>query len=324
MRQADRFWVLWGIARSLLIYYAKPGRARRDRQFYSQFIGKGALVFDIGAHVGNRVNVFLRLGARCVAVEPQPAFASLLRLFYGRNPAFTLEQAALAAAPGQVDLHISRRTPTVSTTSADWKTRVGRSPSFANVTWDETIPALTMTLDQLINRYGAPDLCKIDVEGSELAVLQGLSRPLPLLSLEYISGGRRRSGRLPGTAGMPRQIRVQLESRRTAASARDSVDLGLRNEGPPVDLAHRGSKWRPLRAAGLTGNRLSQIRKAADRPVARAEGLGLSERPCEDNVTGSQGKAACIDVVHRPNQRVERVAARVTPEVRRSFTAIDP
>ena len=186
MRQADRFWFLCGIARSLLIYYAKPGRARRDRQFYRQFIGKGALAFDIGAHVGNRVNVFLQLGARCVAVEPQPAFASLLRLLYGRNPAFKLEQAALAAAPGHVDLHISRRTPTVSTTSAAWKARVGRSPSFANVTWDETVPALTMTLDQLIDRYGVPDLCKIDVEGSELAVLQGLSQPLPLLSLEYI------------------------------------------------------------------------------------------------------------------------------------------
>lgn len=186
MSQADRFWVLSGIARSLFIYYAKPGRARRDRQFYSQFIGKGALVFDIGAHVGNRVNVFLSMGARCVAIEPQPAFAKLLRLFYGRNPAFTLEQTALAAAPGHTDLHISRRTPTVSTTSATWKERVGRSPSFAHVTWDETVPASTTTLDQLIDRYGVPDLCKIDVEGSELTVLQGLSRPLPLLSLEYI------------------------------------------------------------------------------------------------------------------------------------------
>ncbi len=186
MRQVDRFWVLWGIARSLLIYYAKPGRARSDRQFYSHFINQDALVFDIGAHVGNRVNVFLDLGARCVAVEPQPAFASLLRMFYGRNPAFKLEQAALAAASGHADLHISRRTPTVSTTSAAWKAQVGRSPSFANVTWDETVPAITMTLDQLIDRYGLPDLCKIDVEGSELAVLQGLSRPLPLLSLEYI------------------------------------------------------------------------------------------------------------------------------------------
>ena len=186
MRQVDRFWVLWGIARSLLIYYAKPGRASRDRQFYGQFVNHGALVFDIGAHVGNRANVFLRLGARCVAVEPQPAFAALLRLLYDRNPAFFLEQAALAAAPGHVELHISRRTPTVSTTSAAWKERVGRSPSFSRVTWDETISAATLTLDQLIDRYGMPDLCKIDVEGSELAVLRGLSRPLPLLSIEYI------------------------------------------------------------------------------------------------------------------------------------------
>lgn len=186
MRNVDRFWILWGIARSLLIYYAKPGRARRDRQFYRQFIIQGALVFDIGAHVGNRARVFLRLGARCVAVEPQPAFAALLRLLYGRNPAFELEQTALAAAPGHVDLHISRRTPTVSTTSAAWKEEVGRSPSFSRVTWDETVSAATVTLDQLIVRYGIPDLCKIDVEGSEQAVLQGLSRPLPLLSLEYI------------------------------------------------------------------------------------------------------------------------------------------
>ena len=186
MRPADRFWILWGLARSILVYYAMPGRARRDRHFYSQFIARGALVFDIGAHVGNRAGVFLRLGARCIAVEPQPAFAALLRLLYSRHPAFTLEQTALGASPGTADLHISRRTPTVSTTSANWKQRVGRSASFARVTWDETVAAPVTTLDALIARYGVPDLCKIDVEGSELAVLQGLSQPLPLLSLEYI------------------------------------------------------------------------------------------------------------------------------------------
>ena len=114
------------MARSLLIYYGKPGRARRDLQFYRQFIGQGALVFDVGAHVGNRVGVFLRLGARCLAVEPQPAFAALLRLLYGRHPAFTLEQTALGASPGTADLHISRRTPTVSTIAPGWKERVAK------------------------------------------------------------------------------------------------------------------------------------------------------------------------------------------------------
>ena len=186
MPTAGKFWILWGLARSLLIYYAKPGRARRDRQFFSQFISPGSLVFDIGAHVGNRVSVFLQLGANCVAVEPQPVFAALLQTLYDKHPVFTLEQAALGSAEGTTALHISRRTPTVSTTASAWKEQVGRTPSFAGVSWDESVTTAVTTLDALIDRYGLPDLCKIDVEGSELAVLLGLSRPLPLVSLEYI------------------------------------------------------------------------------------------------------------------------------------------
>lgn len=183
---AAYFWGLWGLARSLLIYYGKPGRARRDSRFYAQFIGRGALVFDVGAHVGNRVRVFLKLGAACIAVEPQPLFSNLLQKIYGRHPAFTLVETALGSEEGETELHISRRTPTVSTTADVWRDQVGRSPSFAGVTWEESVSIPVTTLDTLIDRFGMPDLCKIDVEGSELAVLQGLSRPLPLVSLEYI------------------------------------------------------------------------------------------------------------------------------------------
>lgn len=185
-KTTDRFWRAWGIARSLLIYYCKPGRFQQDRKFFSQFVSRGALVFDVGAHVGHRTGVFLNLGARCVAVEPQPDFAALLRRLYGRRPAFILEQMALGASQGTAELQVSRRTPTVSTTAPAWKERVGRSASFSSVSWDETICTAMSTLDGMVLRYGLPDLCKIDVEGSELAVLQGLSRPLPVVSLEYI------------------------------------------------------------------------------------------------------------------------------------------
>ncbi len=83
-------------------------------------------------------------------------------------------------------LHISRRTPAVSTTDSAWREQVLRSPSFASVAWEDSVSVPVTTLDKLIDRFGLPDFCKIDVEGSELAVLQGLSRPLSLLSLEYI------------------------------------------------------------------------------------------------------------------------------------------
>ncbi len=42
-------------------------------RLYRQFVRPGDLVFDVGAHVGDRVASFQRIGARVVAVEPQPA-----------------------------------------------------------------------------------------------------------------------------------------------------------------------------------------------------------------------------------------------------------
>lgn len=40
------------------------------RSFYAQFISPGDLVFDIGANVGSYTEMFLRLGAKVVAAEP--------------------------------------------------------------------------------------------------------------------------------------------------------------------------------------------------------------------------------------------------------------
>ena len=73
----------FGVARSLAMYYGIPFRARRLRRFYSEFVHAGALCFDVGAHVGNRVGCWRRLGARVVAIEPQPDFVRILRWLYG-------------------------------------------------------------------------------------------------------------------------------------------------------------------------------------------------------------------------------------------------
>ena len=40
-------------------------------------------------------------------------------------------------------------------------------------------------LDSLIDEFGVPDYVKIDVEGFDLEVLRGLSRPIALLSFEF-------------------------------------------------------------------------------------------------------------------------------------------
>ncbi|WP_433785551.1 FkbM family methyltransferase [Actinomycetospora sp. CA-101289] len=176
----------FGIARSLVMYHGIPGRQRRMRRFYGQFLGPGDLAFDVGAHAGNRVRAWRALSARVVAVEPQPDFVRLLRLFFGRDDRVTVVPAALGAEPGVARLGISRATPTVSTVSADWRAAVRDDAGFAAVRWEEPVPVALTTLDDLVAEHGVPAFCKIDVEGYEAEVLVGLSRPLPALSFEYL------------------------------------------------------------------------------------------------------------------------------------------
>jgi FkbM family methyltransferase len=177
---------LYGLARSLLIYYGVPGRAGRVARHYRHFIAPGDVCFDLGAHVGNRVLAWRRLGARVVAVEPNPACVRLLRLFYGRDPRVAILKVAAARHAGTHRLHLSSRNPSVSTLSHAWAARVVRSRTFARVRWDRTLLVPAVTLDDLIARFGQPAFCKIDVEGSEADVMAGLSRPLRALSFEYV------------------------------------------------------------------------------------------------------------------------------------------
>ena len=177
---------LWGIGRSLAMYHAIPGRHARMASFYRQFLGRGDLAFDIGAHVGSRVRAWRRIGARVVAVEPQPDCLRVLRLLYGRNPAVRIVPVAVGARPGRATLAVSSATPTVSTMAPAWIDEVTRDDRFARVRWDQTIEVPVTTLDELIVAHGEPAFAKIDVEGFEVDVLSGLTRPLRALSFEYL------------------------------------------------------------------------------------------------------------------------------------------
>jgi len=175
----------FGVTRSLWHYHAGIGRARRMRAFYHPLIRHGGLVFDIGAHVGDRTRMFRALGAEVVAVEPQPAAFKCLEWLFGRSSSVHLVNAAVSDDEGDVTLRINVSNPTVSTASPDFVEAAQGAQGWAEQRWEEirTVPATT--LDALIARFGQPDFIKIDVEGFEAVALAGLSQAVPALSFEF-------------------------------------------------------------------------------------------------------------------------------------------
>jgi FkbM family methyltransferase len=176
---------LRGIVRSLCIYYGNRQHGPDMDRLYRQFVRPGDLVFDIGAHVGDRVAAFRRLGARVVAVEPQPVLAKILRLFYGRDAKITIEQAAVGRQPGTIELNLNIDNPTVATASTDFVTAAAQAPGWHGQAWQKRVRVPLTTIDALIARHGTPAFVKIDVEGFEAEALAGLSRPAQTMSFEF-------------------------------------------------------------------------------------------------------------------------------------------
>ena len=181
LRGAPIFGLVRFLYRSVFDRHALA-KARAKTKFYSQFIRRGDLVFDVGAHVGDYAEVFCDLGARVIAVEPVASSAQLLRDRL-RKRQTVVEECALGKDEGTAELHVGSLT-NLSTLSQEWMHAY--SLIHPENRWSETVQIRVRTLDALARQYGNPTFVKIDTEGFDDQVLEGMSFRPAALSFEYL------------------------------------------------------------------------------------------------------------------------------------------
>ncbi|MDD4899390.1 MAG: FkbM family methyltransferase [Candidatus Omnitrophica bacterium] len=161
-------------------------RKNKILSFYANFINKGDLCFDIGANVGSKTKIFLELGAQVVAVEPQDYCMQQLQKQFEKNNKVKLVKMACGEKLGTTELMLCDNYRS-SSISKEWINIMKNSRRFSVFNWRGREKVHIITLDELIRNYGKPTFCKIDVEGYELEVIKGLSKPVKYMSFEFNS-----------------------------------------------------------------------------------------------------------------------------------------
>jgi FkbM family methyltransferase len=129
---------------------------------------RSRLAVDVGAHLGDHTFFMRRYSAGCVAFECNPALVSHLRRRFGRT--VEIRPDAVSDRNGTTELRIPQSEIGLGRATIETRNPLGE---FSRV---DSITVHTVRLEDAIDR--AVGLIKVDVEGHEMAVLQGARRIL--------------------------------------------------------------------------------------------------------------------------------------------------
>jgi FkbM family methyltransferase len=143
------------------------------------------LIFDIGANKGLFTDECLKKfsNSKIVVIEPNDNLFDFLTVKYQKfkDQIFILNNLVSSTYGEEIEFFICE-TDTISTASLDWV----RNSRFSNeFTWNKKVKKTSVNLDNLVKKFGKPNLIKIDVEGYEYEVVKGLSSKQEKLCFEW-------------------------------------------------------------------------------------------------------------------------------------------
>lgn len=152
-----------------------------DLTFYRGVLGNSiGLVFDVGANHGDKTWAFRQMAKKVVSIEPDKTCFTALRARYRWDKSVCLENIALGDRAGVGTFFVEEGGSAYNTLNEkerDWLVSTRKR----NI---RKILVPMSTLDNMIEKYGTPDFLKIDVEGGELSVFNGLSYPVAVICFE--------------------------------------------------------------------------------------------------------------------------------------------
>jgi FkbM family methyltransferase len=163
------------------------GTRRRQRRLFAELVHRGDLVMDVGANIGEFTGAFRDLGARVVAVEPQPRLSAHLRARFRSDRLVTVVSTAVSDHEGEATLYTT--TADALATLEATRANGGATGAGAELPWNGRITVPLRTLDTILAEHGVPTLVKIDVEGHEPGVVKGLTSARPSVFFEVNQPG---------------------------------------------------------------------------------------------------------------------------------------
>lgn len=156
-----------GISRSLILF----GTRELDHKIIlEKVLAPGMRVFDIGANIGYYVLMeksLIRDEGEIIAIEPSPSNIDLLKknLKLNNQSKVTVLPGAVSSSSGNKKFFLAEHS-NLNTFHPE-----GSAGQFMS---GKTITVQTYTVSELADKYGAPDLIRMDVEGHEVDVIYGM------------------------------------------------------------------------------------------------------------------------------------------------------
>ncbi len=211
----------------------------RIHRLFDRYVKPGATVIDVGANIGYNAIYAARLAGpqgRVIALEPTPDTLTVLRrnIVASGLANVSVEPVAAGSIAGTRDFFVRGEISAVNSLYPDSR--------YAHVT--SVLRAPVTPLDDLVD--GAADVVKIDVEGAELDVLEGMPRILRASGVTII-------------------VEWDPLLQQTAGNSSDALPRWLLERGWRLQSASHLAV-RPLTAAGVPApaDRLIRIRRPVE------------------------------------------------------------